>query len=62
MGKKINKFFKKPMSKGEAQERIEKMELEKGDVKAMIIAAFLVFTPVLLVVIGVVIGILYLIF
>ena len=50
------------MSKAEAQEKMKKMNLEKGDTKAMIIAAFLVYTPALIVVVGLIIGILWLLF
>ncbi len=62
MGKKLKYFFKKPMSKKEAQEKVEKMNLEKGDVKAMIIAAFLVIGPALLLVIGIILLVIFAIF
>lgn len=47
--------IKKPMSREEARKRVEEMELEKGDVPAMILAAFITFGPILLALMGIVI-------
>jgi len=54
--KKIRRVLdvKKAEEKGMAE------ELEKGDIPAMIIAAFLVFTPVILLLIGIVWGLYWL--
>ena len=62
MGKKLKHFFKKPMSKKQVQDKMEEMNLEKGDIKAMIIAAFLVFAPALLLVIGIILLVIFAIF
>ena len=43
-----------------AEEKGMTEELEKGDIPAMIIAAFLVFTPVILLIIGIVWGLYWL--
>lgn len=44
---------KKPMSREEARKRMDEMDLEKGDVPAMILAAFITFGPILLALIGI---------
>jgi hypothetical protein len=44
----------------ERHRREEKVELEKGDFLAMLISAFLVFTPVILLLIGIVYGLAWL--
>lgn len=49
----------KPMSAEEAQKRLNGVELEKKDVPAMIIAAFITFLPALIVVIGLLVWIAY---
>lgn len=45
--------IKKPMSREEARKRMDEMDLEKGDVPAMILAALLTFSPILLALIGI---------
>ena len=65
-GKKIKKRHR--MTRAEANDIIEKakteapLELEKGDLLAMIIAAFVVFAPVLLAIIGSLVGVWWFIF
>lgn len=54
--KKIRRVL--DVRKAEEKELTE--ELEKGDIPAMIIAAFLVFTPVILLLIGIVWGLYWL--
>jgi bifunctional DNA-binding transcriptional regulator/antitoxin component of YhaV-PrlF toxin-antitoxin module len=54
--KKIRRVLN--VKKSEEKEFTE--ELEKGDIPAMLIAAFLVFTPVILVLIGIVWGLYWL--
>ena len=42
-------LFNKKKTKEELDEHYDKMELEKGDFMAMVIAAFITFLPVLLI-------------
>ena len=59
---KLKELLPKQKPKEELDEHYEKLELEKGDVPAMIIAAFLTFLPVLIVLMVVVYGVLWLFF
>jgi len=54
------KKIKRVLDVKKAEESHMKEELEKGDVPAMLIAAFLVFTPVILLLIGIVWGLYWL--
>lgn len=49
----------KPTSAEDAKKRFNGVELEKNDLPAMIIAAFVTFLPALLVVIGVLVLVVY---
>ena len=59
-------YFKKSLpkekSKEELDEHYDKMDLEKSDFPAMLIAAFLTFAPVILIIFIVFYGILWFIF
>ncbi len=52
----FSRRLKTPMSREEAQRRMQAMETEKGDIPAMIIAALLVFFPAVLLAVGVIVG------
>ncbi len=54
------KKIKRVLDVKKAEESHMNEELEKGDVPAMLIAAFLVFTPVILLLIGIVWGLYWL--
>ena len=58
--KKIDRVVKLKNQKQEFQKDREKLPLEKGDSLAMVIAAFLVFLPVVLVLVGAVLLIYFL--
>ena len=49
-------------TKEELDEHYKNVELEKGDLPAMIIAAFITFLPILIVVMAVVYGLVWLLF
>ncbi len=55
MFKKLKPKLFKEKSEEELAKHYESLELEKGDLKAMIIAGFIVFMPLLLVLIGILI-------
>ncbi|MEG0767955.1 MAG: hypothetical protein RR482_09580 [Clostridia bacterium] len=50
------------MDREEAKRRMEEVELEKTDVPAMIIAAFLTIFPALLIIIGILVAVLWFLF
>lgn len=52
----FSRRLKKPMSRQEANQRMQALETEKGDIPAMIIAAFLVFLPAVLLAVGAIVG------
>ena len=57
--KRIKEIFKKEKTKEELDERYKNIELEKGDIPAMIIAAFITFFPVLIIAMLFVYGLLW---
>jgi len=59
---RIRARLPKSKSKDELSEHYDKTELEKGDFLAMCIAALITFLPVLLITIGVIYGLIWLIF
>jgi len=59
---KLKEIFDKKKTKKELDEHYEKIELEKGDFLAMVIAAFITFIPVLIVILIVFFGIMWLVF
>jgi len=60
LSERFKAVFRK-RSKEELDEHYDKIELEKGDFLAMLIAAFITFIPVLIVVLVLVFGIFWLI-
>ncbi len=52
MFKKLKPDLFKEKSKEELDKHFDSLELEKNDFKAMVIAAFIVFMPILLLLIG----------
>jgi len=59
---KLKEIFEKKKTKEELNEHYDKIELEKGDFLAMVIAALITFIPVLIVILIVFFGIMWLIF
>ena len=55
-------LLKPKKTKEELDEHYENIELEKGDFKAMVIAALITFVPVLIVILAVFYGIIWLLF
>ena len=59
---KLREILPKSKTKKELDEHYDKIELEKGDLPAMIIAALITFLPVLIVAMVVIYGIIWLFF
>ena len=59
---KLKDKLPKNKSKEELDEHYENVELEKGDLTAMIIAAFITFFPILLIALTVLCGLIWLLF
>jgi len=59
---KLKEIFGKKKTDKELNEHYEKIELEKGDLLAMIIAALITFIPVLIIILIVFFGTMWLIF
>jgi hypothetical protein len=59
---RLRTLLPKKKTKKELDEHYEKVELEKGDFAAMVIAALITFLPVLIVVLVVIFGAMWLIF
>ena len=59
---RFREIFNKKKTKEELDEHYDKIELEKGDFLAMVIAAFITFIPVLIVILLVFFGIMWLVF
>ena len=59
---KLREFFPKHKTKEELDERYKSIEIEKGDLPAMIIAALITFLPVLIVAMLVVYGLAWVLF
>jgi len=59
---RLKEIFNKKKTKEELDEHYDKIELEKGDFLAMVIAAFITFIPVLIVILLVFFGIMWLVF
>lgn len=62
MFEKLKSKLPKPKTEEELDEYYDKLELEKGDIPAMIIAALITFVPVALIIMAVVYGFLWLVF
>ncbi|MCL2124674.1 MAG: hypothetical protein FWH33_01650 [Oscillospiraceae bacterium] len=62
LNNKAKNLLPKSKTKDELDERYDKVELEKGDFPAMIIAAFITFFPVLIIAMAVLFGIIWLLF
>lgn len=62
LNKKVKRVLDVEKAEEDFEERMEDVELEKKDRPAMIIAAFIVFVPALLLVIGVFIFVIWLFF
>lgn len=52
--------LKKPLTKAQCKEAMQEQELEKGDFLAIMIAAFIVYVPAVLLAVGVILGLSYL--
>ena len=59
---RLKTILPKKKTKEQLDEHYEKIELEKGDFLAMVIAAFITFIPVLIIVLVVFFGILWFVF
>ena len=59
---RLKSLLPKKKTNQQLDEHYEKIELEKGDFLAMVIAAFITFIPVLIVILVVFFGILWLVF
>lgn len=62
MFEKLKSKIAKPKTKEELDEYYDNLELEKGDIPAMLIAALITFVPVILIIMAVVYGFLWLVF
>ena len=62
MFEKLKSKIAKPKTKEELDEYYDNLELEKGDISAMLIAALITFVPVILIIMAVVYGFLWLVF
>ena len=60
MFEKLKSKIAKPKTKEELDEYYDNLELEKGDIPAMLIAALITFVPVILIIMAVVYGFLWL--
>ncbi len=60
MSPRYKKYTKQEIA--EANQKLRETEFEKGDLLALIIAALLTFIPMMLVVLGVMVGIIWLFF
>jgi hypothetical protein len=59
---RLKKLLPKQKTKEELDEHYDKIELEKGDFLAMVIAAFITFVPVLIIVLALFAGVMWLLF
>ena len=59
---KLKQAISKQKTKSELDKHYDEIELEKGDFLAMVIAAFITFTPILLVTMLVIYGLLWFLF
>ena len=59
---KLKDLAPKQKTKEELDEHYKNIELEKGDLSAMIIAAFITFFPVLIIAMAVIYGLIWLLF
>jgi hypothetical protein len=60
--KKVKRVLDVEKAEKEFEERMEEVELDKKDRPAMVIAALIVFIPALLLVLGVFLGVIWLMF
>lgn len=56
----FNRRIKKPMSEEECKQAMQDQPLEKGDFLALMIAAFIVYVPAILLAVGAILGLSYL--
>ncbi|MFI3115859.1 MAG: hypothetical protein R3Y12_06955 [Clostridia bacterium] len=59
---KISKVVDVEKSEKEFEENVEKIQLEKNDLPAMLISAFLVFVPAIALFVGTFVGVIWLFF
>jgi len=59
---RLKEIFNKKKTKEELDAHYESIELEKGDFLAMVIAAFITFVPVLIVILLVFFGVVWIVF
>jgi hypothetical protein len=60
--KRLRDVLPKSKSKEDLDKHYEGLELEKGDFLAMVIAAFITFIPLLIIIMGMIYGLLWLLF